>query len=181
MLVCRNNRSWFGFDHLYRVSFFSLLYIFNFICVRQFGVVDSTFSRKWTRRSQVRMTNLEGLIRASVRYDHLCYSRTTGLEDSKVNFSSILFETQFWSLFMSQMTNSRVSVSSERLLKGFHLICSSLQSDFIWVRGFAPCESCWYFSSAPVGKNLGLSQCSQHICQDCQRCKCESWRLLILL
>ena len=102
---------------------------------------------------------------------------------SKVYFPPFFLKHtfDFDALCMPQMTNSRVSVSSERLLKGFHLICSSLQSDFIWVRGFAPCESCWYFSSAPVGKNLGLSQCSQHICQDCQRCKCESWRLEIAI
>jgi hypothetical protein len=106
----------------------SLFYIFHLFLCMAFGVEDTVFSRKWARRSQVCMTNLKGLIRACVRYAHQSYSRTTGLEDSKVYFSSTLFWTQFWPLFMPQMTNSRVVwvVKDYWLLKGFHLICSSL-------------------------------------------------------
>ena len=69
----------------------SLFYIFHLCLCTAFGVEDPVFSRKWARRSQVRITILKGLIMASVLYAHQFYSRTTGLEDSKVYFSSILF------------------------------------------------------------------------------------------
>ena len=162
----------------------SLFYIFHLcLCTAIWGW-RPLFSRKWVRRLQVRMTNLEGLIRAFVRYAHLCYSRTTGLEDSKVYFSSILFETQFWPLFMPQMTNSWVSVSCERLLNGlsFNMLVA-----VIWLN--LGSEGSYRMSlvdifrlpQCPVGQNLGLSQCSQQIFQDCQRCKCKSWRLVIVL
>jgi len=77
------------------------------------------------------MTNLKGLIknlvRASVRYAHLAILEQLG---SKVYFPPFFFKHNFDfdALFVPQTTNSRVSVSvsCERLLEGFHLICSSL-------------------------------------------------------
>ena len=35
----------------------------------------------------------------------------------------------------------------------------------------------FWLPHCPVGENLGLSQRSQQSCRDCQRCKCELWRL----
>ena len=38
------------------------------------------------------------------------------------------------------------------------------------------------FSSAPADENFGLeAQYFQRFCQDCHKCKCESWRLIIVL
>jgi len=38
------------------------------------------------------------------------------------------------------------------------------------------------FSSAPADDNFGLdAQYFQRFCQDCHKCKCESWRLIVVL
>ena len=128
VLVCRNNRSWFGVDHSYHVSllhFSSLSVDGNLGLKTRFSQGNEREGRKCAWPTWRAWLGLPFDMFISAILEQL---------GSKVYFPLFFLKHNFDfdALFIPQMTNSRVSVchsvsvSCERLLEGFHLIWSSL-------------------------------------------------------